>query len=48
MVLKPAPETPSWESEMLKLPELARVRVFVLLVPTVTLPKLRLPGVAES
>src|SRR3989442_1768318 len=47
LVLKPGPETWTWEMLTLELPELVRVTVCVLL-PTVTFPKLRLVGLVVS
>ena len=48
VVLNPAPETLTWEMLTLELPMLVSLTVCVLLVPTNTLPKLKLVGLAVS
>jgi hypothetical protein len=47
-MLNPAPKTPTCEIVTLLLPLLVKVTVCELLLPTFTLPKLRLVGLAES
>ena len=47
-MLKPAPEALAAEIVMLAVPELLNVKVCVLLLPTSTLPKLKLDGLGVS
>jgi hypothetical protein len=47
LILKIAPLTVAWETVRLALPELLKVRVCVLVVPTSTSPKATLPGVVD-
>src|SRR5712692_1318169 len=46
--LRPLPETWTWETVTLALPELVMVKAYVLRVPTPTFPKLAPGGVTES
>ena len=46
-IAKPAPLTVAWETDKLVLPELLKVRICELLVPTSTSPKLTGSGLAE-
>lgn len=48
LILNPAPEMLAWERVKFMLPELVRLIVCVLLLPTMTFPKLALVGMTES
>jgi hypothetical protein len=48
LAVKPLPATASPETVTLELPELVRVTVLLLLLPTLTFPKLTLVGLAPS
>jgi hypothetical protein len=48
LMLNPGPVTVAWDTQMGDEPELSRVMVFVLMSPTITLPKLALTGLTLS